>query len=271
MRLVIDELRKHRSFREVWIGYLLGGTFLFISMWQAIPFATDWFMIQQDIYTYGATLTAFLIVIGLSRLFCYETECRTDSVVGTSNNGSFLTWKSKVTATVIYCATVVFLIGALSLIIGSARIDFEDAWMPVSKCFYFESVPLSNLLYCVVQYIFLFLGALYFAGFVLIVALLTRRTALTIFLCGGTYLTLLGYYYVGRFWNIGSVLGRIFSAIFRFSFCGFMLQEGYIWNAFTIGSLGDWEQIWKSILLVTFFVIIEFAVLWILWRRKARK
>lgn len=55
-----DELKKRRAFREVWIGYLLGGAFFLLALYQTSG-RDRWFLIQQDIYTYGDTLTAFLL------------------------------------------------------------------------------------------------------------------------------------------------------------------------------------------------------------------
>lgn len=270
MQSVLDEVRKHHSFREVWVGYLLGVVFFLISFWQGISSDARWFVIQQNIYSYGATLTAFLIVIGLSRLICYEKELGTDSLIIASNSGLFLAWKAKVIFAIGYCAIVVFSIGILSLLINGAQIGFKDALSPVSESVYFESVPLSNLLYCIVQYIFLFLGALYFAGFVLIIAAITKRTALTIILCGGAYIAFLGYYYVGRYWIQGTIFNQICDFLFHFGFSGFMLQESYS-QLSRIDYLATWSQIWKPIVFVVIMIVIEFAGLWLLWGRKARK
>ena len=270
MQFILDETRKHCSFREVWVGYLLGAIFLLISIFQDIQFETRWFIIQQDIYAYGATLTAFLIAIGLSRLFCYEQERGTAGLIKTTKIGTFQVWKEKFIFSVVYCAIVVFLIGGLSLLIKGTQFGFENALSPVSESVYFHSIPLSNLAYCIIQYLLLFLGALYFAGFVVIVATITKRTALTIFLTGGTFIAFTGYYYVGRFWVQGNVLSKVLDFFFRFGFNGFMLQESYSWTSI-IGISGDWPQVWKPILFVISMIAIEFTILWLLWRRKERK
>ncbi len=53
-----DEWKKHRAFREVWVGYLLGAAYLLFSLIQywRYGFPSLWFEIQQDIYLYGNTL-----------------------------------------------------------------------------------------------------------------------------------------------------------------------------------------------------------------------
>ena len=191
-----DEWRKHRAFREVWVGYLLGAAYLLFSLIQywRYGFPSSWFEIQQDIYLYGNTLTAFLIVMGLPRLMCCEQEYGTDHTIRVSERGTFLVWRSKSLFAVGYCAAVVAVIGTVSLLFHGGLIGFRDALAPVSEsqAFSGELPPLSNLTYCIVQYGFLFLGAVYFAGFVLLAAQITQRTTLTIFLCGGVYLALLG-------------------------------------------------------------------------------
>lgn len=198
--LISDEARKHRAFREVWVAYLLGGLYLLLGLYTEIseqnysiryPAEQKWYFLQSNIRSYGATLTAFLLAVGLPRLVCCEREYRTDDLVGTAALGRRYTWRAKTAFTVLYCAIVVFLIGAVSLLVNGGAFGFEDAFSPVISCVYFEDAalpPMSNLAYCALQYGFLFLGALYFAGFILIVAALTRRTALSLFLCGGSYL-----------------------------------------------------------------------------------
>ena len=81
---------------------------------------------------------------------------------------------------------------------------------------------MSNLAYCALQYGFLFLGALYFAGFILIVAALTRRTALSLFLCGGSYLLFFAYSAVG--FRLPEFLRVPIDALYRFGFGGYLLN-----------------------------------------------
>lgn len=285
MRLLLDEARKHRAFREAWIGYLLSGIYLLLALHtyslgnisevsaKLVPMiiAQNWYSIHQDIYAYGASITAFLLTIGLPRLICYERERRTDCLIGTSEKGRFLSWKSKAIFTVIYCAIVVSIIGAVSLLAHYTQFGLKGALWPVTHCIYFceEALPpMSNLAYCILQYGFLFLGALYFAGFILLVAAITKRTALTIFLCGASYLVCTVYKYVGSIFPGKSY--DIFGVFFRFGFGGYLMQDSYSWT-WPVGLLGKWTDIWKPVLLVIGMIIIEFAGLWFLWRRRERK
>lgn len=275
MRLVLSEARKQRSFRETWVGYLLAILLLFVLIYTGLgelKFVAEfgyyeqcWFAIQQDIRSYVGIFTAFLLVIGLSRLMCYETEQKTAGLVGTAAHGPALTWRAKIGFSLIYCIIVVMALGIVTLGSHGAIIGFQGAFAPVSECLHFESVPLSNLAYCIVQYGFLLLGALYFTGFILIVATLTKRTSLTIFLCGGIYLASLCYQFVIEH-RLRGLTSQICKAIFQFSFCGFMQLESYRWFEW----VGQWENVWKPIVFVLLATVLEFAVLWLLWRRRVK-
>lgn len=267
MRLVLSEARKQRSFREVWVGYLLAILLLsvFICSDSGELKHAGWYLIQQDIHRYVGVLTAFLLVIGLSRLMCYETERKTAGLIGTAAYGPALTWRGKVGLSILYCTAVVAVLGAVTLGVRGALMGFRDGFAPVSACVHFENVPMSNLTYCVVQYGFLLLGALYFTGFLLIVATLTKHTSFTISLCGGIYLASLCYQFVIEH-RLRGLADPICRAIFQFSFCGFMQLESYRW----FGWVGQWENVWKPIVFALLVTVLEFAVLWLLWRRKAK-
>ena len=110
--LISDEARKHRAFREVWVAYLLGGLYLLLGLYTEISDQNysvrydaqqKWWFVQQNIRSYGATLTAFLLAVGLPRLVCCEKEYRTDNLVGTAALGHRYTWRAKTAFTVLIC------------------------------------------------------------------------------------------------------------------------------------------------------------------------
>ena len=288
MQLIWNEARKQRAFREVWVGYLLAALLLSVFLYAdsgdltahltvdlAVDLKISWYLIQQDIHRYVGALTAFLLVIGLSRLMCYETERNTSGLIGTAAHGPSLTWSAKAGLSILYCVVVVLVLGIVNLGLRSALIGFQDAFMPVSNCVYFESVSLTNITFCAVQYVFLLLGALYFAGFILIIAAISKNTVFTISLCGGSYLASLCYQFVlssrleSMLGRVGGLIDQICGFIFRFGFFGFMQLESYRWSSI-IGWPGQWENVWKPVLFVLSAIIFEFAVLWLLWRHKAK-
>lgn len=263
------------AFREVWVAYLLGGLYLLLGLYTEISEQNysvlydaqqKWNFVQQNIYSYGATLTAFLLAVGLPRLVCCEREYRTDDLVGTAALGRLCTWRAKTAFTVLYCAVVVFIIGAASLLVNGGAFGFEGALSSVAGCVYFADTalpPMSNLAYCAIQYGFLFLGALYFAGFILIVAALTRRTALSLFLCGGSYLLFFAYSAVGP--QLPELLRVPIDALYRFGFGGYLLQESYSWVFPYL-----WSDVWKPVLLEIGMILLEFFIFLQIWRRKAK-
>ncbi len=273
---VLDEARKHRAFREPWIAYLLGGLYLLISLhmyadsFQTVLPSQNWTLIQQDIRSYGATVTAFLLCIGLPRLVCCEREWRTDSLIRTTDRGCFDTWRAKTLYTVLYCGLVVLAVGGTSLLVQGGTFSFQGALSPVAKCFYFSDdalPPMANILYCILQYAFLYLGALYYAGFVLLVAALTKRTALTVFLCGASYLICMVYAYTPYVFS-GSL--RVpFGVFYYFGFGGYLLQDSYSWNPHP--GWGNWSDLWKPLLIVICMIALEFFCLQCIMRRRARR
>ena len=106
MRSIFYEAKKHLSFRETWVGYILAVGFLIISVKNTVytipDVAEQWNNIFQDIYTYGATLSAFLVAIGISRLMCYEHERKTDAILYTATNGRRISFLSKMGFAVLY-------------------------------------------------------------------------------------------------------------------------------------------------------------------------
>ena len=161
------------------------------------------------------------------------------------------------------------MVGAASLLVNGGAFGFEGALSPVARCVYFADTalpPMSNLAYCALQYGFLLLGALYFAGFILIVAALTRRTALSLFLCGGSYLLFFAYSAVGH--QLPEFLRVPLDALYRFGFGGYLLLESYSWTS--RGFPGLWPDVWKPVLLGIGMILLEFFVFWRIWGRKAK-
>lgn len=272
MHVLRAEWEKHRSFREVWVGYALGAAYLLLALFNEKNSVAGWFGVQQNIRTYGSTLIAFLTVVGISRLLCYEKERKTDGIIRTCKHGLADSFQGKMLLTIEYCAAAVLLVGAISILVNGFSFRFESAFSQDGQCMYFSSVPINNLFYCVIQYVFLFLGALYFAGFILIIAALVKRSALVIFICGGCYAAFMFYYFAGFYWIQGTWMNLVFDFLFRYGFSGFLLQESYSrlsGGAFAL--IGDWTQIWKPVLYVLLMIAAEFFALWLLWRCKAKK
>ena len=279
MLQIWDEARKHRAFREVWAGALLAAVYLGYSLYldqpwdpalvDLIPARQIWYGIQQNIRSYGATLTAFLVAVGLPRLLCCEAAYGTDALLRTSARGCLTAWRDKVGFTLAYCAVVVGVIGAASLLCNAGAYGFRGALLPVESSVYYgeEALPpLSNLGYCALQYLLLYLGSLYFAGFVLLLAALTGRPALTVVLCGLCHAAAMVYGYTGA---PSRGAARVLAEwLYRFGFGGYLLQDSFSWSWY--GWPGLWADLWKPVLLCLGLTAAEFALLWLVWRRRAK-
>lgn len=279
MWAVVEEARKHWSFREAKIAWPLAAAYYLLRLYATPPTtAVEWFSIQQDIYTFGATLAAFLIAVGLPRLICVERERGTDRLICTVEQGRLVTFGAKTAFALLYCVAVVLIIGTVSLLVPYIVNGLDGAFEPIKDCVYFPKdglPPMSNLAYCIIQYVFLLLGTWCFAGFILLLAMLSNRTALTIILSGGTYLALIAYCYVGKGWITGAAW-YVCDALFHLSFGGFMLQESYSWIPFSdsytsFTSQMPWGDVGKPILWVLFVTAAKFVLLWLLWKRRERK
>ena len=277
MGLLLDEARKHRANREVWVSILVcclfGGISLMTLRADVGPLPDEftwqyWYQIQQNIHSFGAMTMAILLTVSLPRIFCCETELRTDRLVRTSAHGCRQAWTAKTLYIVLFCAAAVFVLGTVTLLAHGSAFDFRGAFFPVADSMYWSPdglPPRSNLAYCIIQYGLLFLGSLYYAGFVMLVSILTKRTALSIFICGGIWVLLYGY---GLSW-FNEFLVSPLDTVFCYSFGGFMDQTGFS-HAFA-GEAPVWANLWKPVLFVLLMIAAEFGLSWLVWRRKAKK
>ena len=92
---------------------------------------------------------------------------------------------------------------------------------------------------------------------------LIHISALSLFLCGGSYLLFFAYSAVGP--QLPEFLRVPIDALYRFGFSGYLLQESYSW-AFPY----LWSDVWKPVLLEIGMILLEFFVFWRIWRRKAK-
>ncbi len=277
MGLLLDEVRKHRANREVWVSILVCCLFNGISLMtlraDLRPLPDEftwqyWYHIQQDIHSFGAMTMAILLTVSLPRIFCCEIELRTDRLVRTSAHGCRKVWTAKMLYAVLYCTTVVFVLCTITLLADGSAFGFRGALSPVTDSMYWSAdglPPMSNLAYCILQYGFLLLGSLYYAGFVMLISILTRRTALSIFICGGIWTLLYGY----GLREFNPFLVSSLDTVFCYSFGSFMDQSGFSY-AFA-GEDPVWANLWKPILFVLFMIAAEVGLSWLIWRRRAKK
>lgn len=283
--LLAAEARKHRALREVPVALVLALVYFILNAEPQDPVQgqrTLWFLTQQDIRGGVGTGVAFLTAVGLPRLITCERELGTGELIRSSRRGAAYTFGAKLGYAAIYCLLGVLLGMVFGLGVSGSGFGFEGAFEPVAEAFYYDvslTPGLTNIGYCLLQYLFFYVGALYFAAFVLLVAALTRRAALTVGLC-----TLL--YVYGVLCNTGmiaSLVGgsRIADAAYVLNLLlptGFITHESF--NALYFdshfmpyshqGAGGDLGYVWIALLYAFAVTALIVFALWRVYRRRDR-
>ena len=81
------EARKHRAYREVWVGLALGLGFLALQTLLYGDSMPMWYTVQQDIWSFGGIVAAFTVCVTLPRVFCCEEEQHTSPLLRTAAQG----------------------------------------------------------------------------------------------------------------------------------------------------------------------------------------
>ena len=198
--LLAAEARKHRALREVPVTLVLALVYFILNAEPQNPVQgqrTLWFLTQQDIRAGVGTGVAFLTAVGLPRLMTCERELGTGELIRSSRRGAAYTFGAK-------------------LGVSGSGFGFEGAFEPVEEAFYYDvslTPGLTNIGYCLLQYLFLYVGTLYYAALVLLVAALCRRAVPAVILSGGLHVfsMLCSTDTIGRFlgYDIGNAAFRL--------------------------------------------------------------
>ncbi len=276
--LLLDEARKHLAFLEVWVALALTLVYFAVFAKPMSDVETRWLITQSEIYRMGNIGVAFILITTLPRLVTCEGDYGTRALICASRHGARDTFRAKLGYAAVYCLACVLLAMVFGLGVSAGGYGFKGAFEPVAEAQYY-SVRLTNIGYCLLQYLFFYGGALYFAAFVLLVAALTRRAALTVGLC-----TLL--YVYGVLCNTGmiaSLVGgsRIADAAYVLNLLlptGFITHESF--NALYFdshfmpyshrGAGGDLGYVWIALLYAFAVTALIVFALWRVYRRRDR-
>ena len=288
--LLAAEARKHRALREVPVALVLALVYFILNAEPQNPVQdqrTLWFLTQQDIRAGVGTGVAFLTAVGLPRLVTCERELGTGELIRSSRRGAAYTFGAKLGYAAIYCLLSVLLGMVFGLGVSGSGFGFEGAFEPVEEAVYYDVslMPgLTNIGYCLLQYLFFYVGALYFAAFVLLVAALTRRAVLTVGLC-----TLL--YVYGVLCNTGIITSLVITSLVGDSriadaayVLNLLLPTGFIthesFNALYFdphfmpyshrGGGGDLGHVWIALLYAFAVTALIVFALWRVYRRRDR-
>ncbi len=279
MRHIVNELKKHVSFRETWVGYILGTFYLVSALaayWNTVQYAPQrWHGMFQNIKLYGSNFSVFLVIIGIARIMCYERERNTDVLLFTSAYGKRKAFFSKIGFAAAYSAVVVAVLGTVSIICDGYTFGFKNALGYIdgaSGCFYVEegAATMPNLVFCIFQYFLLYLGVLYLTYFVMLLSQITKRPVLAMCISGVVYVVSVAYDILGVD-KLSGIAEKIADILWQYGFAGFMMLESYSWGKW--GPYYDeWiSDLWKPILFVCCVIVFEICLMWVLWSRKDRK
>ena len=280
--LLLDEARKHLAFREVWVALALTLVYFAVFAKPMSDVETRRLITQHEIYRMGNIGVAFMLITTLPRLVTCEGDYGTRALICASRHGARDTFRAKLGYAAAYCLACVLLAMVFGLGVSAVGYGFKGAFEPVAEAQYYSvrlTPGLTNIGYCLLQYLFFYVGALYFAAFVLLVAALTQRAALTVGLC-----TLL--YVYGVLCNTGVMVplvggSRIADAAYVLSLLlptGFITHESF--NALYFdphfmpyhgrGGGGDLGYVCIALLYAFAVTALIVFALWRVYRRRDR-
>ena len=277
--LLAAEARKHRALREVPVALVLALVYFFLNAEPQNPVQdqrTLWFLTQQDIRAGVGTGVAFLTAVGLPRLVTCERELGTGELIRSSRRGTAYTFGAKLGYAAIYCLLSVLLAMVFGLGVSAGGYGFDGAFEPVAEAFYYDvnlTPGLTNIGYCLLQYLFLYVGTLYYAALVLLIAALCRRAVPAVILSGGLHV----FSMLGSTDTIGRFLGYdIGNAAFRLHLLlpgGFVLHDSFntrYWSSLPqhAASLGC---VWKPLAFALAMTAALVLALWMIYKRRDKR
>lgn len=277
--LLAAEARKHRALREVPVALVLALVYFILNAEPQNPVQdqrTLWFLTQQDIRAGVGTGVAFLTAVGLPRLMTCERELGTGELIRSSRRGAAYTFGAKLGYAAIYCLLSVLLGMVFGLGVSGSGFGFEGAFEPVEEAFYYDvnlTPGLTNIGYCLLQYLFLYVGTLYYAALVLLIAALCRRAVPAVILSGGLHV----FSMLGSTDTIGRFLGYdIGNAAFRLHLLlpgGFVLHDSFntrYWSSLPqcAASLGC---VWKPLSFALAMTAALVLALWMIYKRRDKR
>lgn len=277
--LLAAEARKHRALREVPVALVLALVYFILNAEPQNPVQdqrTLWFLTQQDIRAGVGTGVAFLTAVGLARLMTCERELGTGELIRSSRRGAAYTFGAKLGYAAIYCLLSVLLGMVFGLGVSGSGFGFEGAFEPVEEALYYDvslTPGLTNIGYCLLQYLFLYIGTLYYAALVLLIAALCRRAVPAVILSGGLHVfsMLCSTDTIGRFlgYDIGNAAFRLHLLLPG----GFVLHDSFntrYWSSLPqcAASLGC---VWKPLAFALAMTAALVLALWLIYKRRDKR
>ena len=274
--LLLDEARKHLAFREVWVALALTLVYFAVFAKPMSDVETRWLITQNEIYRMGNIGVAFMLITTLPRLVTCEGDYGTRALICASRHGARDTFRAKLGYAAAYCLACVLLAMVFGLGVSAGGYGFDGAFEPVAEAQYYSvrlTPGLTNIGYCLLQYLFLYVGTLYYAALVLLVAALCRRAVPAVILSGGLHVfsMLCSTDTIGRFlgYDIGNAAFRLHLLLPG----GFVLHDSFntrCWSSLPQPA-ASLSCVWKPLAFALAVTAALVLAPWMLYKRRDKR
>lgn len=270
------EFKKLLSFREIWIGGLLLTAYLIFAVFMESSKAQDWSLVYQFITRFGTILFPGFLIIGLSRLFCYEYSEQTDALIHACKNGKKKTFSHKIGVSALYSVCIAIFITGIAFLIYILPLGSGKGMSSSNLEQTYSVLSLSNIGIYSFQVLLMIVGGVSFIGFILLLSIIVRRGAVVMIISGALYGSLMIYDTFIRQRLFGHVF-LVIDALLKYSPVNLInlnrfgatdiwsIQANYINNGVNVSSL------LMPLMVISFITAIELSIAYAVWTRRARK
>ncbi|OPZ94996.1 MAG: ABC-2 family transporter protein [Firmicutes bacterium ADurb.Bin419] len=268
------EFKKLLGFREIWIGGLLLTAYLLFAVIMESSEAQDWSLIYQFITRFGSLLFPGFLIIGLSRVFCYEYSEHTDTLIHACKSGKKKAFHNKIGLSALYSVCIAIFFTGIALVIYMLPIGIGVSLPAIDQRYAVFS--LSNVGIYSLQVLLMTAGGLSLAGFILMLSTIVRQGAVVMIISGAFYGTLMIYDTFIRH-RAFSPIFQVIDSVLKYSPIDLINLNGYgcadIWDIQTNYLNGNVKasNLIIPLLVITIITAIELFIAYAVWTRRARK
>lgn len=270
------ELKKLLGFREIWVGGLLLTAYLLFAVITESSGAQDWPLVYQFITRFGSILFPGFLIIGLSRLFCYEYNEHTEPLIHACKSGKKKTFQHKIGISALYAVCIAIFIAGTAFIVYMLPVRTETS--PSASFDQIYSVlNLSNVGLYSCQVLLMIAGGLPLIGFILLLSVIVRRGTVVMFISGALYGSFMIYNTLIRPRIYISHIFLILDNLFKYNPVNLINLEGFgcgdfwsIQDNYMSNGINAFPLI-TPLLVIAVVTAIELAIAYVAWTRRARK
>ncbi len=263
------ELKKLLSFREIWIGGLLLTAFLLFAVIMESSQVQDWSLVYQFINRFGTLLFPGFLIIGLSRLFCYEYSEHTDALIHACKSGKKVTFRHKIGISALYSVCIAIFITGIAFIVYMLPVGIGISYSNFDQRY--SVLSLSNVGIYSFQVLLMIIGGLSFIGFILLLSTIIRNGAVVMIISGALYGSLMIYETFIRQWFFGHAF-QVINSVLEYSPVNLinLKRFGYT-DIWTINDGVNASNLIISLIVISVITTIELSIAYLVWTRRAHK